>query len=97
MPGSAETGEPPQALFLPVGLFGQNQTPPSLASLRSPKTRIHLVGFASFSQRTCARWLRSATYPPVALFRQKADARAFGPVVFNDVKQPYSRRGAFAP
>jgi hypothetical protein len=99
-----------------------------LASLCSPKTRSHLVGFASFSQnqdpprwlrfvlpkpgstslaslrspktRTCPRWLpfhKSRTYPPVALFRQKPDARAFGLVVSNDVKQPYSCRGAFAP
>ena len=69
----------------------------SLASLRSPKTRTCARWLRFHKSRTCPRWLRSATYPPVALFRQKPDARAFGPVVSNDVKQPYSCRGAFAP
>jgi hypothetical protein len=41
-------------------LFGQNQDlPPALASLRSPKTGTHLVGFASFSQNENLRSLAS--------------------------------------
>jgi hypothetical protein len=44
-----------------------------LASLRSPKTRIHLVGFASFSQnedlRSVASFPQKQDLPSVASFR----------------------------
>ena len=67
-------------------LFSQNQEPPrwlrfvlpkpgstSLASLRSPKTRIDLVGFASFSQnedlRSLASFPQKQDLPSVASFR----------------------------